>query len=55
MTGPHRIRQMMKAEKKLTIPQFGRSQSLNVSVAASVMLYEYVRQNGSTAVFKENI
>ena len=30
--------------RPLTIPQFGRSQSLNVSVAASIMLYEYIRQ-----------
>ncbi|MFH2093785.1 MAG: TrmH family RNA methyltransferase [Pseudomonadota bacterium] len=29
----------------LTIPQFGKSQSLNVSVAASIILYEYIRQN----------
>ena len=32
--------------ERLTIPQFGRSQSLNVSVAASVVMYEYVRQWG---------
>lgn len=31
--------------KRLTIPQYGRSQSLNVSVAASIMLYEYTRQH----------
>lgn len=31
----------------LTIPQFGKSQSLNVSVAASIILYEYVRQNAA--------
>lgn len=30
--------------ERLTIPQFGRSQSLNVSVAASIILYEYTRQ-----------
>lgn len=30
----------------LTIPQFGNSQSLNVSVAASIILYEYTRQHG---------
>lgn len=29
---------------KLTIPQFGSVQSLNVSIAASVVMYEYVRQ-----------
>jgi tRNA G18 (ribose-2'-O)-methylase SpoU len=32
--------------KPLTIPQFGKSQSLNVSVAASIILYEYTRQHG---------
>lgn len=31
--------------KQLTIPQYGRSQSLNVSVAASIILYEYTRQH----------
>lgn len=31
---------------KLTIPQFGSVQSLNVSIAASVVMYEYVRQHG---------
>jgi len=30
--------------KKLVIPQFGSVQSLNVSIAASVVMYEYVRQ-----------
>jgi tRNA G18 (ribose-2'-O)-methylase SpoU len=30
--------------KKLTIPQFGSVQSLNVSIAASVVMYEYVCQ-----------
>lgn len=30
---------------KLTIPQFGSVQSLNVSIAASVVMYEYVRQH----------
>jgi len=30
--------------QKLTIPQFGSVQSLNVSIAASVVMYEYVRQ-----------
>ena len=28
--------------QKLTIPQFGSVQSLNVSIAASVVMYEYV-------------
>ena len=31
--------------RRLTIPQYGRSQSLNVSVAASIVLYEYTRQH----------
>ena len=35
------------ALKRLTIPQFGSVQSLNVSVAASVVMYEYVRQRQS--------
>ena len=30
--------------KTLTIPQIGKVQSLNVSIAASVIMYEYVRQ-----------
>jgi tRNA G18 (ribose-2'-O)-methylase SpoU len=30
--------------KRLSIPQFGSVQSLNVSIAASVVMYEYVRQ-----------
>ncbi len=30
---------------KLSIPQFGRTQSLNVSVAASIVMYEYIRQH----------
>ena len=29
----------------LTIPQFGSVQSLNVSIAASLVMYEYVRQS----------
>lgn len=33
--------------EKITIPQFGSVQSLNVSIAASVVMYEYVRQNQS--------
>lgn len=32
--------------EKLAVPQFGRVQSLNVSIAASVVMYEYVRQYG---------
>jgi tRNA G18 (ribose-2'-O)-methylase SpoU len=34
-----------RAVKSLRIPQFGRVESLNVSIAASVVMYEYVRQN----------
>ena len=30
--------------QRLTIPQFGSVQSLNVSIAASLVMYEYVRQ-----------
>ena len=30
----------------LSIPQFGQIESLNVAVAASVVMYEYVRQHG---------
>jgi tRNA G18 (ribose-2'-O)-methylase SpoU len=29
---------------KISIPQYGKVQSLNVSVAASLTMYEYVRQ-----------
>lgn len=32
--------------ERVSIPQFGRVESLNVSVAASIVMYEYVRQNG---------
>lgn len=30
--------------QSISIPQFGRVQSLNVSVAASIVMYEYIRQ-----------
>ncbi len=30
---------------RLSIPQFGRIESLNVSIAASIVMYEYVRQH----------
>ncbi|MBT3047313.1 MAG: TrmH family RNA methyltransferase [gamma proteobacterium symbiont of Ctena orbiculata] len=33
----------------VAIPQFGEVESLNVSVAASIVMYEYVRQQGSGA------
>jgi len=32
--------------QQLAIPQFGETESLNVSVAASIVMYEYVRQHG---------
>lgn len=32
--------------QSLTIPQYGKVQSLNVSVAASVAMFEYIRQHG---------
>jgi tRNA G18 (ribose-2'-O)-methylase SpoU len=35
--------------RSLTIPQFGPVQSLNVSVAASIVMYEYVRLHGKAA------
>jgi tRNA G18 (ribose-2'-O)-methylase SpoU len=35
------------AIKPLKIPQYGRVQSLNVSIAASIVMYEYVKQHGS--------
>ena len=35
-----------KELKSLKIPQFGRVQSINVSVAASIVMYEYIRQHG---------
>jgi tRNA G18 (ribose-2'-O)-methylase SpoU len=31
----------------LSIPQYGEIESLNVAVAASVVMYEYVRQHGA--------
>ncbi len=34
--------------QKLTIPQFGSVQSLNVSIAGSVVMFEYVRQHAVT-------
>ncbi|MES9856990.1 MAG: TrmH family RNA methyltransferase [Sedimenticola sp.] len=30
----------------LSIPQYGRTESLNVSIAASIVMYEYVRRHG---------
>ncbi|PIE66059.1 MAG: tRNA (guanine-N2)-dimethyltransferase [Desulfobacterales bacterium] len=36
------------AIQTLSIPQWGKVQSLNASVAASIAMYEYVRQHGSS-------
>jgi tRNA G18 (ribose-2'-O)-methylase SpoU len=33
----------------VAIPQFGQVESLNVSIAASIVMYEYVRQQGRRA------
>lgn len=35
--------------RRLSIPQFGQVESLNVSIAASIVMYEYVRQRGNQA------
>ena len=32
------------ADKKIKIPMLGKTESLNASVAASVIVYEFVRQ-----------
>jgi len=40
-------KQLYPEIKTLSIPQFGQIESLNVSVAASVVMYEYVRQRKS--------
>jgi len=37
-------KQLYPEIRALSIPQFGKIESLNVSVAASVVMYEYVRQ-----------
>jgi tRNA G18 (ribose-2'-O)-methylase SpoU len=33
--------------RSLSIPQFGKVQSLNVSIAASLVMYEYLKQHGT--------
>lgn len=33
--------------RRLSIPQFGQVESLNVSIAASIVMYEFVRQQGN--------
>lgn len=35
--------------RRLSIPQFGQVESLNVSIAASIVMYEFVRQHGNLA------
>ena len=35
---------METADKKVKIPMLGKTESLNASVAASIMIYEYVRE-----------
>ena len=35
---------LQTADKKVTIPMLGKTESLNASIAASIMIYEYVRQ-----------
>ena len=35
------------AVKKLSVPHFGSVESLNVSIAASIVMYEYVRQHNA--------
>lgn len=32
--------------QRLTIPQYGKVQSLNVSIAASIVMYEYTKRHG---------
>ena len=41
--------------KSLKIPQFGRVESLNVSVAASIVMYEYVKQHESGFITSSNV
>ncbi len=40
--------------KRVTIPQFGKVQSLNVSIAASIVMYEYTKQHGQRASDRED-
>lgn len=41
--------------KALKIPQFGRVESLNVSIAASVVMYEYLKQHRSGHIAPSNV
>ena len=36
------------ADQRVKIPMLGKTESLNASVAASIMIYEYVREKLST-------
>ena len=47
-TGPLLNESVRKIVKKIKIKQYGKTDSLNVSVAASIACYEYVRQNGDS-------
>lgn len=38
------------AVARIRVPQFGKVQSLNVSIAASLVMYEYVRQHGGESM-----
>ncbi len=44
-TGPSVPSSFSKCIKKIKIKQFGKTESLNVSVAASIASYEYIRQH----------
>ena len=44
--GPQFSRDSFPAINSLRIRQVGKVESLNVSIAASIVMYEYVRQNG---------
>ena len=41
--------------KALRIPQFGKVESLNVSIAASIVMYEYIRQHGGGVKIQSNV
>lgn len=36
---------LQKSDMKLVLPQIGKMESLNVAIAGSVLMYEYLRQN----------
>ena len=41
--------------KALRIPQYGKVESLNVSIAASIVMYEYIRQHASGVKTSSNL